>query len=311
MKIYIGFDIGGTFTKGVAVDENGTVIAKNKVKTEYSSGVANIPSTIGKLYYSLLASEGCEGAEILAIGVGVPGIVDTARGVVMASNNLGLFNYDLTRECERLFRLPVKIANDANAAALGEARFGFAGKYKNAVMLTLGTGVGGGIIIDSRLYEGNLGAGAELGHTVIRAGGRKCPCGRHGCLEAYASATALKGRVLDMTKKHPDSPMSKSSKEKDARLAFEYYGEDEYAREIVDEYLEALGCGIVNLANIFRPEVIILGGGVSAAGDLLVKPLSRMLDNEIYGGSYGPAVKIEVARLGNDAGALGAVALVI
>ena len=252
-------------------------------------------------------------ADISALGMGVPGMIDSEAGVVIATNNLGWKNYGIAKKMEEAVELPVKISNDANAAALGEMKFGFGGVYKNIILLTLGTGVGGGIIIDGKIVEGNCGAGAELGHSVIAIGGERCTCGRRGCLEAYASATAIIRDTRREMEAHRDSKLWEvgSLDAVNGKTAFDYYYTDKYARAVVDSYIEHLACGIINYANIFRPEAIILGGGICAQGDSLINPLKKLLSEELFGKEFGPKVELLVAKLGNDAGALGAAALVM
>ena len=205
----------------------------------------------------------------------------------------------------------VKITNDANAAALGEARFGAGKNYKNSILVTLGTGVGGGIIIDGKLFEGYKSAGAEIGHMVIERHGDVCTCGRRGCFEAYCSATALVRRTRRQMEDNPRSAMwtKYTSETANGKTAFDFYHDDIDAKEVVDWYIKYLACGIANLANIFRPEIIMIGGGVSEQGDNLTVPLQTYVDKELFGGtSYAP-VKIVKASLGSKAGAYGAAAL--
>jgi len=192
-------------------------------------------------------------------------------------------------------------------------KFGVAKAYEHAILLTLGTGVGGGIVVDGKLVEGNRSAGAELGHSVIVMGGEQCTCGRKGCLEAYASATALIRDTKRAMLLHPESKMWEigSLDEVTGKTAFDYAESDSFAKEVVDGYIRGLACGIVNFANIFRPEVVILGGGVCAQGDNLVKPLQAILDKELFAGAMGPQVKVLIAELGNSAGILGAAALLL
>ena len=182
---------------------------------------------------------------------------------------------------------------------------------ENMVMITLGTGVGGGIVAEGMLLEGNKSAGAELGHMVIVANGEQCTCGRKGCLEAYSSATALIRDTKRAMEAHKDSKMWEigSLDKVTGKTAFDYRETDPYAKEVVDAYIEHLAFGITNVANIFRPETVLLGGGVCAEGDNLVKPLQKLLDRDIFAGELGPQVSIRIAELGNSAGLLGAAAL--
>ena len=311
LKKYIGIDLGGTFIKGGIVTENGEIILQDKVPTESDKGAKQVLQNIATLCETLLKNANATKAEIQGIGMGVPGMIDSKRGVVVYSNNLNWQDFAISEDLQALTGLPVKIANDANVAALGETKFGCGKEYENTVLITLGTGVGGGIVIDGKLFEGNQGAGAELGHAVIVAGGERCTCGRKGCLEAYASATAL---IRDTKRAMQNNPTSKAwgvggLDNVDGKTAFDYKDVDETAKTVVENYLEKLGVGLVNIANEFRPQAIILGGGVCAQGDALVKPLQKQMDSEIFAGDKGPAVKILTATLGNSAGLLGAAAL--
>ena len=180
-------------------------------------------------------------------------------------------------------------------------------------MLTLGTGVGGGIIANGELIEGNLSVGAELGHAVIIKDGEPCTCGRRGCLEAYASATALIRETKKAMQRDPDSLMWNvgSLDDVDGKTAFEYKDTDNAAKEVVNNYIENLATGITNYANIFRPEAVLLGGGVCAEGDNLIKPLQKIVDEQTFAGAAGPKVEVLVATLGNKAGTLGAASLIM
>ena len=312
-KYYFGIDVGGTFVKGAIIDNDGKIVVKDKIATESDKGEAHTLKNIKTLCNALLGAANMQITDIAAMGMGVPGMIDSKAGAVVTSNNLGWKNFDIAKKTKELIGIPVTIANDANAAALGEMKFGYGGVYNSIIMLTLGTGVGGGIIIDGKIIEGNKGAGAELGHTVIEMGGEPCTCGRRGCLEAYASATAIIRDTKRAMKAHPDSKLWEigSLDDVNGKTAFDFYDTDKYAQKVVDSYIAHLACGITNMATIFRPDAIILGGGVCAQGDALINPLRAILNTEIYGGELGPGVELVVAKLGNDAGCLGAAALVI
>ena len=310
-RYYVGIDLGGTFIKGGIVDDLGQLILSDKIPTESKKGDLAVAQNIATLANSLLASLNLTASDALGIGIGVPGMVDSSEGVVIYSNNLGWKDFSISTTVERLTGLPVRIANDANVAALGETKFGSGKQYRSTVMLTLGTGVGGGIVIDGKLIEGNRSAGAELGHAVICMGGELCTCGRRGCLEAYASATAL---IRDTKRAMQANPTSKmweigSLDAVDGATAFRYSDCDPIAASVVDAYVRALACGIINYANELRPEAIILGGGVCAEGERLTNPLQAIVDAEIFAGSKGPSVPVLVAALANRAGILGAAAL--
>ena len=313
MKYYLGIDVGGTFVKGALVSEKGDILNKGKIPTDSKIGGEKIIRDIAAFCEDLTASYGIKLSDVEGIGMGIPGIVDGESGVIIYVPNLNWRNFEGAKLLSSLTGLPVKLSNDANAAALGETKFGAGKKYKSTVMLTLGTGVGGGVIIDGKLFEGNKGAGTELGHMVIVSGGEECNCGRRGCLEAYASATALIRDTRRAMKKNPDSKLWQigSLDKVDGKLAFDYYDTDESAREVVDNYIEKLATGIVDFANIFRPEAIIIGGGVCAQGENLRAPLEKILEKELYAGDVGPKVDLLIAELKNDAGSLGAAALVL
>ncbi len=312
-KYYFGIDIGGTFIKGAIVDENGNIIASTKVPTERMSGAERVYSNVIALTDALLDIAKMKIEDITAIGIGVPGTVDSENGVVSSAMKLGWKNFDITKRIKESLGLPARVANDANAAALGELKFGFKSKYKNLVLLTLGTGVGGGIIIDGKLYDGNKGAGAEIGHSVIDFGGEPCNCGRRGCLEAYCSASAIIRDTKRAMEAHPDSKMWQigTLDKVDGKTAFDFADTDPYAKAVVDGFITHLACGVTNMANIFRPEAVVLGGGVCAQGKALTDPIQETVNREIYGGKESPQVEVLTAKLQNDAGSLGAAALVI
>lgn len=310
-KYYVGIDLGGTFIKGGIVDQAGQIVYQDKVPTETEKGSEAVAKNIAGLAELLLKKSGLQKSEIIGIGMGVPGMIDSKTGCVVYSNNLAWKDFYIADRLTELTGLPVKIANDANVAVLGEAKFGAAKGMETVIMLTLGTGVGGGIVIDGKMFEGNKSAGAELGHMVIVANGEPCTCGRNGCLEAYASATALIRETKRAMQAHKDSKMWEigSLEAVTGKTAFDYKDSDRYAKEVVENYIYKLSVGITNFANMFRPDVVLLGGGVCAQGDALIKPLQALLNAEIYANTLGPAVPIKVAELGNSAGLLGAAAL--
>ncbi len=312
-KYYVGIDLGGTFIKGGIVDDLGRIIIEDKTPTESEKGAGRVATNIANLAKTLMAQAGLNADDVEGLGMGVPGMIDSKKGNVIYSNNLKWKDFAIGEEVSKQTGLKVKIANDANVAALGEVKFGAAKDYNDAIMLTLGTGVGGGIVVDGKLIEGNKSAGAELGHMVIVADGEQCTCGRKGCLEAYASATALIRDTKRAMEAHKDSKMWEigSLDKVTGKTAFDYKDCDPYAKAVVDNYIKHLAFGITNLANIFRPEAVILGGGVCAQGDELVKPLQKIVDTDIFAGELGPRVPIVIAELENSAGLLGAAALLM
>ena len=313
-KYYVGIDLGGTYIKGGIVDDKGEIILSNQVPTESEGGSEVVSKNIAALATDLLEKCNLSLSDICGVGIGCPGMIDSKTGNVVYSGNLNWVDFNIAnRVSELLSGVLVKVANDANVAALGEVKFGAAKDYNSAVMITLGTGVGSGIVDNGVLIEGNKGAGSEFGHTVIHFGGEECTCGRRGCFEAYCSATALIRDIKRAMVEHPDSKMWEIGdiSKVCGKTAFDYAGVDEYARAVVDNYILNLACGITNAANIFRPEIVLLGGGVCAQGECLTKPLQEILNKDIFAGSRGPAVDIRIAMLGNSAGLLGAAALLM
>ena len=302
MALYIGIDVGGTAIKGAVIGDDGKLYGEGSVPTVCGEGIVN---GIVTLCNRLMKDNKVEG-----IGIGCAGVIDSAEGKVILAKNLALENFPLVKLVKEKIDLPVKITNDANAAALGEAKFGAGKNYNSSILVTLGTGVGGGIVIDKKLFEGNKSAGAEIGHMVIERGGEPCSCGRRGCFEAYSSATALKRMTKRAMEDDAGSAMwtKYTSETVTGKTAFEFKDTDRTAGEVVQKYIEYLACALSNLANIFRPEVIALGGGISKEGENLTVPLQEIVDRETFASNYAP-VKITVAALGTYAGVYGGAAL--
>ncbi len=311
--IAIGIDIGGTSIKGAGITKEGKVLDVFSLPVEKGE---KQEVTINRLIDSInnyIKDQGFKKEEILGIGLGVPGVMDTKAGVITYSNNLQWYELPIVEMIENGTGLKVKITNDANAAALGEARFGAGRKYKNIIMVTLGTGVGGGIVIDGKLFEGNLGKGAEIGHSVIVVDGEQCSCGRRGCLEAYASATALIRDTKRAMEQHKESKcwqVAKKLGKVDARVAFETdrLG-DEVGHQLVENYVKYLGEGLLNYFNIFRPEALILSGGIANEGEYLLSRLRIYFEERNYGFQGTPKVDLLVSELGYDSGKIGAATL--
>ena len=307
-KYYAGIDIGGTFVKCGIVDSDGSIIVKGKIPTGKDRAYQEIAKDIAAFVTEL---ENQAGVQTQAVGIGCPGTVDSETGVIIYSNNIAWENIPLGKELEKILNKPTYITNDANAAALGESFVGAGKEYNSSILITLGTGVGGGIVLDGKLFEGNGSAGAEIGHHVIRKNGKQCTCGRKGCFEAYSSATALMREARTRMAKNKDSMLwavcNGNKQNVDGKMIFDCAkAGDETAKNVVDWYVDYLAEGIANLANIFRPEAILLGGGVSAQGDALIIPTQKLVNERLYGGTQHAPVKVTVATLGNDAGLCGA-----
>lgn len=311
VKNQIGIDIGGTTIKGVIINHNGDILRESSIATPASGNGEELCDKVVALVNEMVMGYSGFKSSFGGIGIGCPGLIDSKRSVVVFSGNLGLNYFPLGRTVSERLGMPVKITNDANAAALGEAKFGAGKKYTDSILITLGTGVGGGIVVDGKLYEGGRSAGIEVGHTVIEVDGNPCTCGRKGCFEAYSSATALINKTRQVMIENRNSAMWEKYLPETVigKTAFEYADTDEAVRSVVNWYVKYLACGIINLANVFRPQVIMLGGGVSNQKEKLTAPLQALLDKELFAGqSYAP-VKVVWASLGNKAGMLGAAAL--
>lgn len=315
MKRYIGVDIGGMSIKAGVVDENGKIVAKKSCVTRASEPYEVIVDDIYKLCLAVIEEAGLTKEDIEAVGMGSPGTVDSARGVIGFAGNLNFRNVNIVKEFRKHWEVKTAVNNDANCAALGEARFGGEKPEKDAIVVTLGTGVGTGFIIDGKIFEGNRGEGAEGGHICIKMGGEKCTCGERGCWEAYASATALLRQTEKAMKKYPDSLMNKLAEEKggvDGTVPFEAYKlGDKAAEKVVKNYVKYVSAGLVTLINIFRPKLIAIGGGVSNAGEEFIKMIERTTKKHVFGGKVNKMPKIVKATLGNDAGIVGAAAPVM
>ncbi len=312
---YLGIDLGGTNMAAGIVNEAFEIVKKGSTPTRAHRDADAILQDMGRLCTGLMAEAGISREEIAYVGIASPGTVDPERGVLVRSYNLPFVNYPICEALKRYCPLDrVYLENDANAAALGEAMGGAARGAKLSVMITLGTGIGGGVILDGKIYSGFNYAGAELGHMVIAYDGVPCTCGRKGCWEAYSSATGLVRMTKEKMADCADTLMwalcggdlAKAS----ARTAFDAAKKDDRAgAEVVDAYIRYLACGVTNIINIFQPDVLSIGGGICNEGDYLLKPLTAIVEKDQYTRSNAIKTKICIAELGNDAGILGAAAL--
>ena len=306
MKTYIGIDLGGTNIKGAVVNEQGEIIRQSACPTHAEQGVEAVTATIADMIRDL-----AKGEDIAGVGLGCPGIVDDKCGTVVYACNLGWINYDVRSALKKLTGFSVRLVNDANAAALAEVVAGAAKGAESAVVVTLGTGVGGGVVIGGRLLTGYTGAASELGHMTIVADGEPCACGRKGCFEAYASATALIRMTDEAMLAHPESAMHQIAAELggvDGRTAFAaQQAGDSVGDAVVRQYIRYLSIGIANIVNIFFPEVVALSGGVANQGENLLAPLRREVSQQEYGAAYtAKHPRLVCCTLGNTAGMIGA-----
>lgn len=314
----IGVDLGGTNIAAGLVNDDYVIVKKVSCPTGRERDGKEIVKDIARLCCELCRSADIETGSLKAIGIASPGIANHDSGVVEYANNLKFRKLPIAALLgEELGYDNVYLENDANAAAWGEAVAGAAKGSRNSVMITLGTGVGGGIIIDGKVYSGFNFAGAELGHIVIEHNGRQCSCGRRGCWEAYSSATALislTAEKLDECAAHDRktvmTDLVKANGKISGKTAFEAMRRGDAAGgEVVETYISYLACGITNVINIFQPEILSIGGGVSNEGKLLLDLLIDKVRSEQYGGGIVPMTDVRIAKLGNDAGIIGAALL--
>lgn len=311
----IGIDMGGMSIKFGLVNSKQQIVAKTTIPTILDIPYQKLVENMADAVHQLLAGQNLTLADCDGIGIGSPGTIDDVNGVVLYSNNFRWENIPVVEELKKHLDTAIKIANDADAAALGEVYAGAAKGEENAVLLTLGTGVGGGVIIGKEIFHGPLAGGCELGHMVIAYGGLQCTCGRRGCLEAYASATALLRMAREKAAEDPKSVMNEMCDGKlenmNGKIPFDAAERgDEAGLAVVEEYEEYLACGIANVINIFRPAKVILGGGVAAQRENLTRPLQEKVNALCFGGEHGEIAKIVTSQLGNDAGIIGAANLI-
>lgn len=307
MSYYFGIDVGGTSVKGGIIDEGGNVLVK------YTSKIENgkVMPSIKYVADNVLKSEYSK--YINSVGVGVPCLFDKNLGTVSYGNNLSFDGINLREFFKDKYNIDFNIANDADAAVLGELKFGAARGYQNVVLITIGTGIGCGIILNGKLYENGCSATGEFGHTVIKLNGRKCSCGRRGCFEVYASTNAFIKDCQAVMRKNRDCILWEKylPSQIDGKIIFDNIDKDVYLKAAYNKYLQILGEGITNIANLIRPQVVLIGGGVSAQGDRLIKPLNEYLNDKLFAKEFTAPINVIAAKNGNDAGILGAAALTI
>ncbi len=312
MRCCIGVDLGGTNIAVGLVDMDGErILRKKSVKTNAPRPCREISRDIVTVCRELCSDEGIELSELKWIGIATPGIVKSS--VVTLAVNLGWENEPLGEIVREMTGIPTFVANDANAAAYAEAVWGVGAGEPSVISVTLGTGVGGGIIIDGRIWEGINGFAAELGHMVVDADGRLCGCGKRGCLEAYCSASALVKEAQRMMGLCRDSKMwelcNNDPANMNGKIPFDAYKAGDYAAGVVvNEFINYLSVGISNIINIFQPSVICVGGGISYEGEALMAPLRESLRYNAFG-TKDKSTRVEVAKYKNDAGIIGAALL--
>jgi glucokinase len=307
MTLACGIDVGGTKIAGAVVDVDGTILEESRVESP-ASDVEAIEQAIAGLVADLRTRHAVE-----RVGVGAAGYVDAGRARVLFAPNLAWRDLDLRAELEEHIDLPVVIENDANSAAWGEFAFGAGADVDDLLMVTVGTGVGGGLVLDGELYRGAFGVAAEIGHLRVVPDGHLCGCGKRGCLEQYASGSALvreartaaTGRSAQaswLLERAGGDPVGITG----PLITAAAQDGDPFAVELLASVARWLGAGIASLAAVLDPAAVVIGGGVSEAGDLLLDPMRAAFESHLSGHGYRPVAEIRLATLGNKAGVIGA-----
>lgn len=309
---YLGIDLGGTNVAAAVVDREGTILGKVSLPTP-RAGAEAVADQMAAAARAAAEKAGVPLEQVESVGIGSPGTIEPEQGLIRFWSNLNFVDVPLGGLMEARLHKKIYLENDANAAALGEYAAGAGKGSQSMVAITLGTGVGGGAVLNGKLYTGFNYAGMEVGHFVIEYGGRLCTCGRKGCFEAYCSATALIKRTREVMEEHPDSllwQLAGSLEGVDGRTPFDAAAQgDAAAGKVIDEYVNYLGCGVASLVNIFQPDVFCIGGGPSAQGETLMAPVRYILNREDYARNSVRRTRLVRAALGNDAGIIGAALL--
>ncbi|HNW05246.1 MAG TPA: ROK family protein [Oscillospiraceae bacterium] len=309
MKYSVAVDLGGTNIGAGVVREDGRLISKVSALTPAGQGPEALIRQVCDTARAAIFEAHMEPQEIAFAGIGIPGVCKSVKGPVILAPNIGWKNIDCVPTLEAYLGMPVYLENDADCAALGEAKAGAGVNYDNLLMLTVGTGIGGGVILGGKLFAAPLGG--EYGHVTLVHGGLPCSCGKRGCFECYASAVALKRETRKAAEAHPESLIWKLCEgdlsKIGGRTPFDAAEQgDETGEAVVEQYLDYLADGISGFVNIFRPQAVVIGGGVSNQGDSLLIPLEKKVAALCYASGDIPAPKIIRAFLGNDAGIIGA-----
>ncbi|MBQ8263840.1 MAG: ROK family glucokinase [Oscillospiraceae bacterium] len=307
----IGIDLGGTKLAAGVIDENYALLSRAEKPTRAAMGAETVIADMAECVRMALAEAGKSIADCAGAGIGSPGLCDTAKGSVRNAHNLGWYGVPVCDMLSKELGVPVKVDNDANCAALGEVVAGAAKGSKSALMVTLGTGVGGGIIIGGEIYSGWQSLGGEIGHMCIVMDGEQCSCGEKGCWEAYAASSALVRQAEKAAAEHPESLLAADAGSLDGKKIFAaVHAGDSVAMAVVERYCAYVGVGIVNLVNAIYPESIIIGGGISAVGETILSPIREYIGEHFFASKKELMPRVAQAQLGNDAGIIGAAALI-
>lgn len=314
MKYYIGIDLGGTNIVAGVVGEDYKILSKASTPTNLPRSAKEITDDMAFVSKKAIEQAGITIDDIESIGIGVPGTANKETGIVEYANNLGFYNEPLISLMKQHFEKPVFFDNDANVAAYGEFLAG-CGKGRNSlVAVTLGTGIGGGIVLDNKIYTGSNYAAGELGHFTIKFDGKACNCGRKGCFEVYGSATALIEMIREAMEQDKETVMWKlcdgDINKAEGKTIFEAVNlGDASAKELLDTYIYYLSVGITDIINIFQPELVCIGGGISKAGAMFIDKLNQLVNSQVYTKNSAKKTQVVIAELENDAGIIGAAML--
>lgn len=308
----IGVDLGGTNIAVGLLDDENDIIAQHSVPTNALRDNDLILEDIANLCMEIIKENNVEESQISSIGLGSPGTCNISEGIILNAFNLGFENINLKEKLNRYFdNVKVFVGNDADVAAFGECKMGAGKGYNSVVMITLGTGLGGGVIIDGKIINGSYNCGGEMGHMTLNVGGEQCTCGRKGCWEAYSSATGLIKMGIKKCKEDKSSKLYKFYEDAgnlNGKIIFDLAKEgDPVSKAVVEEYIMYLSEGVSSIINLLEPEVFIIGGGISGQGDYLLEPLKVEVYKRVFGGSGN--TKLKIATLGNNAGIIGAAML--
>ena len=307
----IGIDLGGTKIAAGIIDENFRLLSRAEVPTRAALGAETVVDDMAKCALMALEDAGKSLSDCAGAGIGSPGLCDTAAGSVRNAHNLGWFGVPVCAMLSEKLGIPVKVDNDANCAALGEVVAGAAEGSRSALMVTLGTGVGGGIIIGGEIYSGWQSLGGEIGHMCIVMDGEQCSCGEKGCWEAYAASSALVRQAEKAAEEHPGSALAADAGSLNGKKIFAAVSAgDETAKAVVQQYCKYVGVGLVNLINAIYPQTVIIGGGISAVGETILGPIREYIGDNFFASDKSLMPAVKRAELGNDAGIIGAAALI-
>lgn len=305
---YVGIDLGGTNIAAGVVNDNGEILKTSSRPTLKTRPIEEIMTDMVDLCKSIVHESGLTLNDIEAVGVGCPGTVDNESGIISYSNNIPMKNVPMREFLSEKLNKPINLENDANAAAFGEYIVN-GHNAKSYVFITLGTGIGGGVVLNGKIYRGFNGVGAELGHMTLINNGLECTCGKKGCWEVYGSVTGLIRQTQEAMDAHPESSMNALAKQfgkVSGRVSFDCARNgDKSAQAVVDKYIEYVADGVTSIINIFEPERLVIGGGISKEGDYLLTPLKQFVEKYEYN-KYRPKTQIDIAKLFNDAGIIGA-----